>query len=177
MAAWTEGMDDILRREAKAGASASQIAAQIGGVTRSAVIGRAHRLEVQIGISRVRRPRDPSAPAPAPKPKPQRPHHPGRIAIAPSPLPPAPVARPVLPVTVTRRAAGSKIRRYRAPEACPVGVGLAALTGKTCRAPLWADHGPAEGERLFCGDAVLPGSPYCPGHHARFRVPMLWVAA
>jgi GcrA cell cycle regulator len=46
---WSLERDDNLRRLAKAGLSASEIARHIGGVTRNSVCGRAWRLGVQIG--------------------------------------------------------------------------------------------------------------------------------
>ncbi|MEL7026638.1 MAG: GcrA family cell cycle regulator, partial [Pseudomonadota bacterium] len=42
--AWTEERVDVLKRLWADGKSASQIANELGGVTRNAVIGKAHRL-------------------------------------------------------------------------------------------------------------------------------------
>ena len=58
-AAWTDERVELLKRLWSEGLSASQIAAQIGGVTRNAVIGKVHRL----GLSG--RAKAPSTAAPA----------------------------------------------------------------------------------------------------------------
>jgi GcrA cell cycle regulator len=57
---WTQERVEILTRLWAEGLSARQIAAKLGGVTRNAVIGKAHRLNLQRG-----------APVPEPKPEPE----------------------------------------------------------------------------------------------------------
>ena len=81
---WTEERVETLRRLWAEGLSASQIAAQLGGVSRNAVIGKVHRLKLS------GRGRNPAAPArqkkpaqPAPAKAPPRPAHSQR-PIAPS---------------------------------------------------------------------------------------------
>uniref|UniRef100_UPI0035C9B184 GcrA family cell cycle regulator n=1 Tax=uncultured Sphingomonas sp. TaxID=158754 RepID=UPI0035C9B184 len=76
---WTDERIDTLRRMWEAGQTASQIAEELGGVSRNAVIGKAHRLGLQSRPSPVK-PNEPAAAAPAPK------------AAAPAPKPIAPVA-------------------------------------------------------------------------------------
>mgnify|MGYP001307963677 CR=1 FL=1 len=61
---WTEERIDLLRRLWGQGQSASQIAEQLGGVTRNAVIGKAHRLGLSARPSPIRRERA-AKPAPA----------------------------------------------------------------------------------------------------------------
>ena len=64
-AGWTDERVDLLRRLWDEGLSASQIAAQLGGVTRNAVIGKVHRL----GLSGRAAPSQPTRPAfKAPRP-------------------------------------------------------------------------------------------------------------
>jgi hypothetical protein len=46
---WRKDLDDMLRRLAETGKSASQIAEIMGLKSRNAVIGRAHRLGIQLG--------------------------------------------------------------------------------------------------------------------------------
>ncbi len=80
--AWTDERIETLRKMWEGGQTASQIAEQLGGVSRNAVIGKAHRLGLQSRPSPVK-PNEttPKAAAPAPTPKP---------AAPPRPTPPAP---------------------------------------------------------------------------------------
>jgi GcrA cell cycle regulator len=59
---WTSDRVEILRQLWQQGQTASQIAAQLGGVTRNAVIGKAHRLGLSQKATPVVRPE------PAPRP-------------------------------------------------------------------------------------------------------------
>ncbi|MES2044346.1 MAG: GcrA family cell cycle regulator [Pseudomonadota bacterium] len=80
--AWTDERIETLRKMWEGGQTASQIAEQLGGVSRNAVIGKAHRLGLQSRPSPVKpndtTPKAAAAPA-APKP-----------AAPPRPTPPAP---------------------------------------------------------------------------------------
>ncbi|MCC2980257.1 GcrA family cell cycle regulator, partial [Sphingomonas sp. IC4-52] len=65
---WTEERIETLRKMWEGGQTASQIAEALGGVSRNAVIGKAHRLGLQSRPSPVV-PKDVEAkPAPAPEP-------------------------------------------------------------------------------------------------------------
>ncbi len=59
---WTDERIDRLRELWSQGITASQIADELGGVSRNAVIGKAHRLGLQSRPSPVK----PNEPAPAP---------------------------------------------------------------------------------------------------------------
>jgi GcrA cell cycle regulator len=91
--AWTDERIETLRKMWEGGQTASQIAEQLGGVSRNAVIGKAHRLGLQSRPSPVK-PNDstPKVAAAAPAPKP---------AAPPRPTPPAPppvqAAAPIAP--------------------------------------------------------------------------------
>ena len=65
--AWTDERIDQLRRLWESGLTASQIAEQLGGVSRNAVIGKAHRLGLQSRPSPVKA-GEPAAPAPTAPP-------------------------------------------------------------------------------------------------------------
>ena len=102
--AWTDERIDTLKSMWEGGMTASQIAEKLGGVSRNAVIGKAHRLGLQSRPSPVK-PNDaedkPAAkaakPAPAPVPKPVEPKV---AAPAPKPTPVAAApARPPVPPT------------------------------------------------------------------------------
>jgi GcrA cell cycle regulator len=94
---WTDERIDTLRRMWEAGQTASQIAEELGGVSRNAVIGKAHRLGLQSRPSPVK-PNEPAAPkaaAPTPAPKPAAP-----VAAAPVAAPPRPPVERVAPPVV-----------------------------------------------------------------------------
>jgi GcrA cell cycle regulator len=91
--AWTDERIESLRKMWEAGQTASQIAEQLGGVSRNAVIGKAHRLGLQSRPSPVK-PNDPTPKATAPTAEP-RPAPPPRTA--PPPAPPVQAAAPVAP--------------------------------------------------------------------------------
>src|SRR5579871_5220539 len=85
---WTDERVELLKKLWLEGLSASQIAKQLGGVTRNAVIGKVHRLGLsgRAAPSQPSRPtfKAPRAPRPAPAPAPRRvaEHH-----AAPAPVP------------------------------------------------------------------------------------------
>lgn len=87
---WSEARLDLLRKYWKAGKTASEIAALLGGTTRNAVVGKAHRLglagrksPIKRGVPGVAKPAAPKAAKPAPAPAPKRADFwtPERIAI------------------------------------------------------------------------------------------------
>src|SRR5215472_15870446 len=81
---WTDERVEVLKKLWLEGLSASQIAKQLGGVTRNAVIGKVHRL----GLSGRAAPSQPSRPV----------YRPQRPRVAQAPVAPAPrrVAEPVI---------------------------------------------------------------------------------
>ncbi len=90
---WTDERIERLKKMWSQGATASQIADELGGVSRNAVIGKAHRLGLEQRPSPVKpgeekEAKKPAAPAGA-SPKPAAPK-----AEAPRPAPPAPSATP-----------------------------------------------------------------------------------
>lgn len=102
---WTEERIEALKSMWEAGRTASQIAEELGGVSRNAVIGKAHRLGLQSRPSPVK-PNEPAAPEPvvaavpdpepvvevAPEPEPE----PEPVVAAPPPPPPAPEPAPTV---------------------------------------------------------------------------------
>ncbi|WP_293876279.1 GcrA family cell cycle regulator [Sphingomonas sp. UBA978] len=87
---WTDERIDTLKTMWEAGQTASQIAEALGGVSRNAVIGKAHRLGLQSRPSPVK-PNEPAAVAPAPAPfEAEAAPVPAPVVAAPPPPPPAP---------------------------------------------------------------------------------------
>jgi len=113
--AWTDERIDRLKSLWGQGMTASQIADELGGVSRNAVIGKAHRLGLESRPSPVKAneggeasapaPAQPkAAPTPKPEPKPEKPQ-PAPVAAEPKPAP-APAPRPTsAPAAPTPQAA------------------------------------------------------------------------
>jgi GcrA cell cycle regulator len=111
---WTDERIETLRKMWDSGLTATQIAEELGGVSRNAVIGKAHRLGLASRPSPVK-PNAPEAkaaapaaatpvPAPAPRPEPAPAPKPAPVAAAPRAVEPdadepaAPTPRPDAPV-------------------------------------------------------------------------------
>ena len=154
---WTDERVELLRKLWAEGLSASQIAAQLGGVSRNAVIGKVHRLKLS---SRGR-----AAPAQTrqKKPKPagtkaQRP------AAAPRAMPQT-VGATALKVDYEAEPAVRPSARQAENVVVPISrhLKLAELTDKTCK---WPNGDPLTEEFHFCGNDSLETGPYCT-YHAR----------
>jgi GcrA cell cycle regulator len=146
---WTDERVELLKKLWTDGLSASQIAAELGGITRNAVIGKVHRL----GLSG--RAKSPSASAPRPR-KPRASGHMVRLA------------RP------TMRGNTALAPVYEAdvepePELIeniiPLGqrCSLLELNEAKCR---WPIGDPGSTDFFFCGGKPVEGLPYC-GYHSR----------
>ncbi|HEX8446561.1 MAG TPA: GcrA family cell cycle regulator [Sphingomonas sp.] len=113
--AWTDERIEQLRKLWEAGNTASQIAEELGGVSRNAVIGKAHRLGLQSRPSPVRSSQPQAQPQPAAEP----------TAVAAAPAAPAPVAAaaPQAPAsTPPRPAPVAQPTPPRAAEPAPFDV-------------------------------------------------------
>ena len=150
---WNDERVELLKKLWTDGLSASQIAAELGGVTRNAVIGKVHRL----GLSGRARSQSSSAPrqqrkaAPSPRP-PMRsmsmPQVRGNVALAPMLLSEAfiqPQLRPQQDVVVPMS------RRVQIME----------LKEAMCKWPL---GDPTHADFVFCGADCNFGTPYCTHH-------------
>jgi len=135
---WTDENVATLKKLWLEGLSASQVAKQIGGVTRNAVIGKVHRLGLSGRGATVSLPR---------RVRPERPpHQAARRGGGPRPRPPAPTAgRPAPP---------------------PEGPGLiSCLTQLRLHVCKWPIGDPLAPGFTFCGVKVEGDGPYCDGHH------------
>lgn len=171
---WTEQRIDMLRKLWGQGQTASQIATLLGGVTRNAVIGKAHRLGLTGRPSPIKR-EGAEAAAPRRKPAAQRRQQPSL-----APMPPArhavthasqpahhvqPGAQPESRFTATAHAPEARVEpraaEIAAPKA-PAAPRAAAQAGsKSCS---WPVGDPKQPGFHFCGDAAEAGRPYC-AHH------------
>lgn len=161
--AWTEERIALLTRYWQEGWSASQIAEALGeGLTRNAVIGKAHRLGLAARPSPLRggeaRSEDPAAkaktrPEPAPEAAP--------LPEAPAPAEPPAAAEAEAPPASAPPAAPAAPRKLARPSERPKRVTLLDLTDKICK---WPIGHPDEPDFHFCGKPIAPGFPYCPDH-------------
>jgi GcrA cell cycle regulator len=146
---WTDERVELLKKLWTDGLSASQIAAELGGITRNAVIGKVHRL----GLSG--RAKSPSSTAPRPR-KPRAPGHMMRLA------------RPTMRGN-TALAPMYETELEPEPEMVeniiPLGqrCTLLELNESKCR---WPIGDPGSAEFYFCGGQPVEGVPYC-SYHSR----------
>lgn len=190
---WTEERIDTLKKMWDSGLTATQIAEELGGVSRNAVIGKAHRLGLQSRPSPVKpnepkaeatvpaapRPAAPVAPTPrapvAPAPKaPVEATAPGAAAPAAEPKPEsnAPVLRSVGPGGFLRQNPGEQSapitpappRRLVPAKPSDAIAGKTSLLDLNDRICKWPLGHPGEPDFHFCGDKVNPGFPYCVAH-------------
>jgi GcrA cell cycle regulator len=140
---WTDERVELLKKLWADGLSASQIAAELGGVTRNAVIGKVHRL----GLSG--RAKSPSSSSPRPR-KARSSSHMLRVS------------------RTSIRGNNALAYDYAAepePELIEIPLEqrktLLQLSDATCR---WPVGDPGSTDFFFCGGASNEGSPYCTYH-------------
>jgi GcrA cell cycle regulator len=162
--AWTEERVELLKKLWSDGLSASQIAAELGSVTRNAVIGKVHRL----GLSgRAKNPAAASTPRPsAPRKAPPRsPSHPmGNQGSGASPLTRgANALAPQYAPEAEAEAAHEPMPSEDVVIPFSERVTIMDLREYMCR---WPMGDPTTAEFRFCGGRSVTGMPYC-GYHAR----------
>jgi len=154
--AWTDERIEQLRRLWEQGMTASQIADELGGVSRNAVIGKAHRLGLQSRPSPVKAndahaaPAAEAAPPPSPVAQPaHRPHAPAPVAAV---EPASPAAAP------------SPAATPQAPPAADAAVAAAAGADAPPAAPqpLIRSIGPGGFQRQNPGEQQPPIAPAPP---------------
>jgi GcrA cell cycle regulator len=188
---WTDERIDRLKTMWENGLTASQIADELGGVSRNAVIGKAHRLGLKSRPSPVKANDSDAKPAAAkPKAKPvEKPAAPRAAAPAAptervAPLPPItpPRPQPDMPKIVSI-GPGGFMRQGPGDQQAPIPpapprrlvpakpspeiadkTSLLDLNERVCR---WPMGHPGEPDFHFCGEAVNPGFPYCVEHCGR----------
>ena len=189
---WTEERIERLKAMWTEGATASQIADELGGVSRNAVIGKAHRLGLEARPSPVKpgeekEHRAPAAAAPTPKPAPaERPApRPAAATAAPeqaAPAHPAPQRqraqsdniqyRSIGPGGFIRQGPGDQQapippappRRLVPAKPSPEVADKTSLLDLNDRICKWPMGHPGEPDFHFCGNAANPGFPYCVEH-------------
>ncbi len=141
---WTDDRIDLLKQLWGQGLTASQIAERLGGVSRNAVIGKAHRL----GLS--------SRPSPIRGGVGTGPRAPRKRSATP--------ARPVLPAATAGTMSGAAPaapQPVREPAPKPAPRRVASGGTKSC---MWPVGDPKEQNFHFCEAPAEPGRPYCAAH-------------
>ena len=189
---WTEERIERLKKMWHDGATASQIADELGGVSRNAVIGKAHRLGLEQRPSPVK-PGDeekakkpspaPAAAAPRPTPKAEAPRPAEAAPAAPSPAPHRQPSGPrvsahdlqyrsIGPGGFVRQGPGDQQapippappRRLVPAKPSPEVADKTSLLELNDRICKWPIGHPGEPDFHFCGEPSNPGFPYCVAH-------------
>ncbi len=174
---WTDERVELLKKMWGEGQSASQIAKELGGVTRNAVIGKVHRLGLSnrtAGAAPAKaEPKEKPAPAPkaeakpkpAPKTEPARPAAAAAAAEAKPATPPRrqiiPAGQPLPPQPSANEISPEALAKVNEVEKKAKKLTLMELTEKTCK---WPVGDPATDDFWFCGLPAEPGKPYCEAH-------------
>ena len=191
---WTDERIERLKTMWANGATASQIADELGGVSRNAVIGKAHRLGLEQRPSPVKpgeekEVKKPAAAAPAaaaaPKPAAPKAEAPKAAPAAPAaPVAHAPQAatpprsapemqyRSIGPGGFVRQGPGDQQapippappRRLVPAKPSPEVADKTSLLELNDRICKWPIGHPGEPDFHFCGEAANPGFPYCVAH-------------
>ena len=189
---WTEERIERLKKMWHEGATASQIADELGGVSRNAVIGKAHRLGLEQRPSPVKpgEEKETRKPAPAPaaaaqaKPKAEpEPAHAAAPTATPSPSGriPTPQRQPtpqelqyrsIGPGGFIRQGPGDQQppippappRRLVPAKPSPEVADKTSLLDLNDRICKWPIGHPGEPDFHFCGQQANPGFPYCVQH-------------
>jgi GcrA cell cycle regulator len=147
---WTDERVETLKKLWQEGHSASQIAKQLGGVTRNAVIGKVHRL----GLSGRAAPSQPARPL-------YKPARPPRTTVSSTPATERTAAQPSIrrsePV-LARPIISQPIVPY---VETPGTATVLTLGAKMCK---WPIGDPSSDSFSFCGRRSDDGTPYCVEH-------------
>lgn len=157
---WTDERVELLRKLWSEGLSASQIAAQLGGVSRNAVIGKVHRLKLS---SRGR-----ATPAPNRQKKATHggSHGGGTVRSAPR-APSRPMTSSIgataLQMTFDAEPELRQVQRPAENVVVPISrrLKLIELTEHTCK---WPNGDPLAEDFSFCGNDSQETGPYCTYH-------------
>ena len=175
---WSDERVEKLKKMWGEGQSASQIAKELGGVTRNAVIGKVHRLGLSTrnggggttsdaGAKAKAKPAAPAkstakaAPKAAPKPekKEATPDVPAAPVSRIKPIIPA--GQPLPPQPSTNEIDPAALAKVNEVEKKAKKLSLMELTERTCK---WPVGDPATEDFWFCGLPVQAGKPYCEAH-------------
>ncbi len=141
---WTEERVSLLKRLWGEGHTAAEIAKQLGGVTRNAVIGKAHRLKLSNRVSPIQQNKKP-----ANKNVEQKTARKTMAVVSTSSHSVNPSAASVKSVQEVHSSSSGEL------------YSLMDLKPRMCR---WPCGDPKQADFGFCGDNAMPGLPYCEKH-------------
>ena len=185
---WTEERIERLKKMWAEGATASQIADELGGVSRNAVIGKAHRLGLEQRPSPVKPGEEKEAKKTSSPPASASPKSAPKVEAA-KPAPAATAAvprqapgqqRPAADMQYRSIGPGGFIRQGPGEQQAPIPpapprrlvpakpspevadkTSLLDLNDRICK---WPIGHPGEPDFYFCGEPANPGFPYCVEH-------------
>lgn len=156
---WTDERVEMLRKLWSEGLSASQIAAQLGGVSRNAVIGKVHRLKLSA--------RGRATAAPARQKKTAQGSSGAKVAARAAPTRPMTmtIGATALQAQFDAEPVARQVLRPVANVVVPISrrLQLIQLTERTCK---WPNGDPLTEDFNFCGNDSAETGPYC-SYHAR----------
>ncbi|AXI48971.1 GcrA cell cycle regulator [Sulfitobacter sp. SK012] len=171
---WTDDRVETLKKMWGEGQSASQIAKELGGVTRNAVIGKVHRLGLSNRATAGAAAKPDAKAKPAPKVEPKVKEAPVRVkpelktepAIDPNAVIPSrkqiiPAGQPLPPQPSANEISPEALAKVNEIEKKAKKISLMELTERTCK---WPVGDPATEDFWFCGLPVQQGKPYCEAH-------------
>ncbi len=178
---WTDERVELLKKMWGEGQSASQIAKELGGVTRNAVIGKVHRLGLSnratgagskaAPAKEAAKPAAKAAPAPKPTPSPKKEEAKSAPAasepasrptnVTPLRKPIVPAGQPLPPQPSANEISPEALAKVNEVEKHAKKISLMELTERTCK---WPIGDPATDDFYFCGLPVQQGKPYCEAH-------------
>lgn len=134
---WTDDRVSILKKLWGDGHTAAEIAKKLGGVTRNAVIGKAHRLKLSNRVSPIQQNK-----------KPANKNIERKVA-----------EKVKLPISAAKKPAAN-VEKYSSVISGEL-YSLIDLKPRMCR---WPSGDPKEKGFGFCGDNTISGIPYCAEH-------------
>ena len=187
---WSDDRVELLKKMWGEGQSASQIAKELGGVTRNAVIGKVHRLGLSnrngggssAATASATSAESEAGPAPAAKASATPASKPAKAAAKPAAKPaptaepeedraPAPVVtrikpiipagQPLPPQPSANEIDPKALAKVSEVEKKAKRLSLMELTSRTCK---WPVGDPATDDFWFCGLPSQAGKPYCEAH-------------
>jgi GcrA cell cycle regulator len=184
---WTDERVETLKKMWADGQSASQIAKELGGVTRNAVIGKVHRLGLSNRVGGGRGDEDETMPGTAPLTEPESVPEPemtpdlmtltdetadnaqdapvvetgANVTALPTRKAIIPAGQPLPPQPSANEISPEALASVREVEKRARRLTLMELTERTCK---WPIGDPATTDFWFCGLPSQAGKPYCEAH-------------
>ncbi|MAQ71463.1 MAG: gcrA cell cycle regulator family protein [Alphaproteobacteria bacterium] len=167
MSKWTDDRVNLLKELWGEGKTAKEIAQLLGGgLTRNAVIGKAHRMKLSGRVSPIQQNKTVAQEKKEASARKSGKLKDIRTPIVPAAKKPVPAAKVATPKKDTETGGKTFVTRRRptppeANEAQGAGVELAEIKEKMCR---WPIGDPKEDDFHFCGGRVTSSLPYCDVH-------------